>query len=207
MTLPISPPVAPPAAPELPRPASVSTLFWAFSGMALQGFGGVLTVVQRELVERRRWLSAEGFLADWALAQVLPGPNVCNLAMIYGGRCFGWRGAVAALAGLLCLPLLVALGLLWAYQQGAHLPAVAGAVRGMTAVAVGLIIGASLKLAKPLKHHPMGAGWCAGMAGLTLLAITGWRWPLHAAILGLGGVACVWTGWTLHRQAQRGPQA
>ena len=58
----------------------------SFTWLALQGFGGVLTVAQRELVERRGWYTHEGFLEDWALAQVLPGPNVCNLALMFGDK-------------------------------------------------------------------------------------------------------------------------
>ena len=39
-----------------PRPASLTDLFASFSMLALQGFGGVLAVVQRELVEKKKWL-------------------------------------------------------------------------------------------------------------------------------------------------------
>ena len=86
--------------PAGPGPAQLGELFWAFSCLSLQGFGGVLAVVHRELVEKRGWLTAEAFLEDWAVAQVMPGPNVCNLALMFGDRHFGWRGAVTALAGL-----------------------------------------------------------------------------------------------------------
>ena len=103
--------------------------------MALQGFGGVLAIVQRELVEKKRWLSQEEFLEDWAVAQVLPGPNVVNLALMLGDRYFGLRGALAALAGMLALPLLGILLLTITYGHFADLPQVAGALRGMGAVA------------------------------------------------------------------------
>ncbi len=66
-------PTTPDNAPTSPR-----QLFWAFPTLALQGFGGVMAVVQRELVDRRRWLTTEQFAEDWALAQILPGPNVVN---------------------------------------------------------------------------------------------------------------------------------
>ncbi|MEO7939568.1 MAG: chromate transporter, partial [Burkholderiaceae bacterium] len=76
------------------RPQSLSDLFWSLSWLALQGFGGVLAVVQRELVENKRWLTAEEFIDDWAVAQILPGPNVVNLSLMIGGRHFGLRGAL-----------------------------------------------------------------------------------------------------------------
>ncbi|MCY7306315.1 MAG: chromate transporter, partial [Rhodoferax sp.] len=74
-------------------PGSLTELFWAFTWLALQGFGGVLAVVQRELVERRQWLTLEEFVDEWSVAQILPGPNVINLALMLGGRYFGVRGA------------------------------------------------------------------------------------------------------------------
>ena len=86
------------AAPGAPR--SRADLFWSFSWLALQGFGGVLAVVQRELVERKRWLTREQFVEDWAVAQIMPGPNVVNLSMMIGDRHFGLSGALAALAGI-----------------------------------------------------------------------------------------------------------
>ena len=66
----------------LRAPASLRELFFAFNRLALQGFGGVLPVAQRELVERRRWLTRDQFVEMLAVSQVLPGPNVVNLALI-----------------------------------------------------------------------------------------------------------------------------
>ena len=91
------------------RPASLTDLFVSFTWLALQGFGGVLAVVQRELVENKRWMTKEEFVEEWAVAQIMPGPNVVNLAITLGSRWFGWRGALVALAGLLTCPLLVVL--------------------------------------------------------------------------------------------------
>jgi chromate transporter len=85
----------PPPAPDRPRPASLADLFCSVTVLALQGFGGVLAVVQRELVERKRWLTQDEFIEDWAVAQIMPGPNVVNLSMMIGARYFGLRGAMA----------------------------------------------------------------------------------------------------------------
>ena len=67
-------------------PRHKTDLFGSFTLLALQGFGGVLAVVQRELVETKQWLTPEEFLDDWAVAQTLPGPNVVNLSLMIGGR-------------------------------------------------------------------------------------------------------------------------
>lgn len=106
-------------APERPRPNSPTDLFVAFTLLALQGFGGVLAIVQRELVEKKRWMTQEEFVEDWAVAQIMPGPNVVNLAPMIGGRYFGLPDAMAALAGMLAIPLILVLllALLYATSQ------------------------------------------------------------------------------------------
>ncbi|HEU4457734.1 MAG TPA: chromate transporter [Methylibium sp.] len=57
----------------LAEPASCTELFVAVTGLALQGFGGVLPIAQRVLVEHRRWMTGPGFVELLVLAQVLPG--------------------------------------------------------------------------------------------------------------------------------------
>src|SRR6195952_1139752 len=107
--MPAQPSDAPPHPAAMARPASPRDLFLSFTWLALQGFGGVLAVVQRELVERKRWLTRDEFVEEWAVAQIMPGPNVVNLALMIGGRYFGLRGAMTALARLLLPPLVVVL--------------------------------------------------------------------------------------------------
>ena len=175
-----------------PRPHSLAELFWAFTWLALQGFGGVLAVVQVELVERRQWLTREEFIEDWAVAQIMPGPNVVNLSMMIGDRYFGLRGALAALAGMLLFPLLIVLTLAALLAGVADAPQVQGALRGMGAVAAGLIAGTGLKLVAALQRNVMGWVVCWGLIAATFVAIAWLRWPLAWVLLGLGGMACVW---------------
>ena len=70
---------------DLHQPQSKTELFIVFTLLALQGVGGVLVVVQRELVERRKWLTHAQFVEEWSVAQVMPGPNVVNLCLMLGG--------------------------------------------------------------------------------------------------------------------------
>lgn len=177
---------------ETPRPESLSDLFWSFTWLALQGFGGVLAVVQRELVERKRWLTQTEFLDDWAVAQILPGPNVGNLAIMIGARHFGPAGAAAALAGLLLFPMLLVLLVAALYAGIADLPAARGALRGMGAIAAALITATGLKLIGALKTNPMGRPACALFAALAFVAIALLRVPLLWVLLAIGGVACAW---------------
>jgi chromate transporter len=147
-------------------PQSLPDLFWTFNRMALQGFGGVLAVAQRELVERKQWMSREEFVEVLSVSQVLPGPNIVNMSLMIGDRHFGLRGAFAALAGMLAIPLVIVLALTALYMHYASLPWVSGALRGMGAVAAGLVISTALL-----------------------------HWPLVWVLLGLGplAVALTWT--------------
>ncbi len=174
-------------------PKSPMDIFLGFTMLALQGFGGVVVVVQRELVERRRWMTRNEFLEDWAVAQVLPGPNVVNLGLMLGSRYFGWRGALASLLGLVLFPMFLVLGLGLVYGHFQDSPAVAGALRGMAAVAAGLIIATGLKLLPALRQHPLGMRMALVVAGLSFAMIGVLRWPLISVLLGLGTVACVLT--------------
>ncbi|MEN9891053.1 MAG: hypothetical protein RLY78_1348 [Pseudomonadota bacterium] len=211
--MPPPPPSPSPPQTDAPqRPSGPLQLFRVFTWTALQGFGGVLAVVQRELVERHRWYTPQGFVQDWAVAQVLPGPNVCNLALMLGDRTHGWRGALAALAGLLVAPAALLLTLAVLVGQAAAHPdgqaPLQGALHGMGAVAAGLIAGTALKLFQALREHPLG--W----TGAGLVAAAAWAglalagWPLTALVPGLGAIACTATAWRLYRaQPPSGPGA
>lgn len=198
-------PMQPPAA-ALARPASCGELFGVFTRLALQGFGGVLPVAQRELVERQRWLTNEQFLEMLALGQVLPGPNVINLALMVGQHFLGVRGALAAMAGMLCVPLIGVLVLAVLAAQGQRHPAVAGALRGMGVVSAGLVIATAVRLAMPLKRSPLSPIGAAAVVAATLLTVGVLRWPLAAVVIGLGGVGFAWAAWRLPRHAAGGPK-
>jgi len=186
-----APSAVPPSA--HPRPASLTDLFVSFTLLALQGFGGVMAVVQRELVERKRWLSQEEFIEDWAVAQIMPGPNVVNLSLMIGGRYFGLPGALTALAGLLAAPLVVVLTLAVLRDRFADNAAVAGALRGMAAVCAGLIGAAGLKLSSALWKSPLPLAWCLAIAALGFVLVALLKCPLPYVLFGLGGLGCVLT--------------
>ena len=177
---------------EHPRPDSPSDLFWSFTWLALQGFGGVLAIVQRELVEKKRWLTREEFIEDWAVAQILPGPNVVNLSLMIGDRYFGLRGALMALAGMLTFPLLVVLTLAAIFTGISDSAGAQGALRGMGAVAAGLIAATGIKLVAALQRNVMGRLACGALAAATFIAIGLLHVPLVWVLLVVGGLACAW---------------
>jgi chromate transporter len=182
-----------------PRPRSKTDLFLSFTWLALQGFGGVLAVVQRELVEKKQWMTRDQFVEDWAVAQIMPGPNVVNLSLMIGGRYFGLPGALAALSGMLAAPLVIVLLLAALYGSVADTAAAQGALKGMGAVAAGLITATGIKLIAALDKNAMGLAVCIALAVATFVAIALLRWPLLWVLLGIGGSACVWAYRVLRR--------
>jgi chromate transporter len=168
---------------QSPRPASLWELFSTFSKLALQGFGGVLPWAQRVLVDERRWLTREEFVEMLAFAQLMPGPNVCNLALMVGDRWFGWRGAVVALAGMLLLPAFVVLSIAIAHDRFAQIPSVQRAVSAMAAVAAGLLFATAIRLARGRQWRWLLFG-VAAFAGIALL-----RLPLAWVLAVLGPCA------------------
>lgn len=180
-----------PVSDSRPRPRSLTDLFISFTLLALQGFGGVLAIVQNELVEKKKWMTREEFIEDWAVAQIMPGPNVVNLSMMIGARYFGLPGALSALAGMLLFPLLLVLILAVAYARFSSEPVVAGALHGMGAIAAGLVCGAGFRLFSALRKNPLGMALCSVLALACFAAIALLRWPLAYVLPVLGVFACV----------------
>jgi chromate transporter len=118
---------------------------------------------------------------------------VINLCVMMGDRHHGLRGALSALAGMLTFPMLLVLGLAVAYAEFSNHPAIAGALRGMGAVAAGLIAGVGLRLAVALRNHPLGVPMCALIVALTFTAMALLRLPLAWVLPVVGGLACALT--------------
>lgn len=171
----------------------------------MTGFGGVMPFAYRALVEQYRWLSAEEFARYLALSQVLPGPTICNVALMIGKRYAGIAGALAAVAGLIIGPFLLVIALGVAYQRFGDLAMVQDALRGMTAVAAGLVLTTAVKMAmslfdkrgkdggtgKPDKGKMPGRQMGLHVVLMTLafagLALLKWRLIVVFALLALPG--------------------
>jgi chromate transporter len=183
-------------------PRSRTDLFLSFTWLGLQGFGGVLAVVQREMVDRKQWMTLSEFAEEWALAQTIPGPNVVNLSVMFGAKHFGPTGALAAMSGLLLLPGLLMVSIVFAFQAFAHLPVVASALHGMGVAAAGMVMAAGWRFWPTLKQHPLS--WPLALilmvASFGLAAVV--HWPLAKVIGVVGLVSCGLTWWRLQAKAR-----
>ena len=163
------------------KPPTLPALFLGFLGVGLMGFGGVLPLARRMIVEEKRWMSRADFTERLALCQFLPGGNVINLSVAVGLEFRGWRGAVAALLGLTAAPTMLAVALGAIYARNAHDPRVLHLVAGLAAAAAGLLVATALKMLAPLRREPKALAIVAiGFAAIALL-----RLPLLPVMLAL----------------------
>ncbi|MCF0253306.1 MAG: chromate transporter, partial [Duodenibacillus sp.] len=160
------------------RPATALAVFWAFMMIGVQAFGGALAIAQREMIDRRRWFTKEEFLELLTVSQALPGPNVAVLGVMVGDQFHGVKGAVAGGAGIVALPLAVLTGLILAYQGAAGIPEVQGALRGIAAVAAGMIAGSAMNLLSSARKSPVPLPLWAGVCAVTFAAVALLRVPL-----------------------------
>ncbi len=164
---------------------SHSELFWGFNRIALSGFGGVMSWARRAMVEERGWLSSEEFTSLFGLCQFMPGPNIVNMSVCVGARFQGASGAIVSLLGLLSAPFLIVIALGALYGRFGELPAIQSMLRGVAAVAAGLILAMGLRMAADLLKRPLLLVFSAAILG----AVVFLHWPLLAVMTGLAPVS------------------
>ena len=179
------PPAAIPApdtpAPSPPQQPGLAELFVAFAKMSLAGFGGVLYWARRGIVDQRRWMTAEEFNETYALCHFLPGPNIVNLSLVFGSRFRGIAGGVAAFAGLVGPPMVIATILAALYARFGEIDVLRRILAGVSCAAVGLLLATVFRMMMPLirKRDLIGLIILAAV----FLAIGIARLPLQAVLL------------------------
>ncbi len=128
------------------------------------------------LVERRGWLTEHEFAEMLSLGQFLPGPNIVNVSVMVGRKFHGVRGAFAAVAGLMLMPMAIVMTLGALYAQFAELAVVRDAMGGIAAAASGLVLAMGFKMARAIRTRPVAiavarsrsprSASCAAAAGL-----------------------------------------
>jgi chromate transporter len=126
--------------------------------------GGQKAAIRRAVVERRAWLGDDDFIEALALAELMPGANLVNLAVFVGHRLRGARGAAVAMLAVCLPPFAIALAAAYAYFARIDVPLVGAALRGCAAAAVGLTIANAIELTVERRSD--------GPLGLALLAAT-----------------------------------
>jgi chromate transporter len=132
---------------------TLGALFSGFFQAGILGFGGVLPVARRMLVEQRKWLSEAEFNDLFSFCQFMPGANIVNLTFVLGARHRGWTGAAAALCGLFAAPVAIVLCAAGLYTRYGSIPTVQHGLTGLAAAGAGLVMGTAMKIAAPILKH------------------------------------------------------
>lgn len=182
--------------------AGLREMAWIFLRIGNLTFGGgdpIMAAFQRELVERRRWLSADQYALAFALARVTPGTNVLAFCAAVGWFLRGWLGAFIAVPAATVPSGLLVIALTAAYEELQGMRLAAGAIGGLLAAAVGMMVAAAWNLIRPR----LVAGNRLRIAVLTLGALVlllGFS-ASPLPVLGLGAAAgALWTGPLAERQ-------
>jgi chromate transporter len=170
---------------------TVGALFWGFLSIGVIGFGGVLPWARRMMVEQRRWLTPAEFTDLLGLCQFLPGPNIVNLSVALGSRFRGVPGAVAALVGLISLPMVIVVSVGAVYAAWSDHPVVARGAEGLAAAASGLVVATALKIASPLRGQWLGIF----VALVVVVAIAVLHLPLVPTLLVLAPASILLHWW------------
>jgi chromate transporter len=140
-----------PAAPTGPAPGGLRDLLRYLLYLGTLGFGGPIALagyMQRDLVERRGWITKKDYVEGLALAQLAPGPLAAQLAIYLGWVKGGLLGATGA-AGAFILPSFVmVLGISALYVRFGGLPWMQSAFYGIGAAVIAIIARSALKLVK-----------------------------------------------------------
>jgi chromate transporter len=198
--MPSDPPPAAIPAPDqpAPNPPSPGELFLAFAKMSLAGFGGVLVWARRGIVEQHRWMTAEEFNETFALCHFLPGPNIVNLSVVFGSRFGGLAGGLAAFAGLIGPPMLIAIVLAALYARFGEIETLRRILAGIACAAVGLLIAVVLRMMMPLVRKRDVAGMLMLIAVFVAIGVL--RLPLQVVLL-VAVPLSLFITWFLHTRA------
>lgn len=178
-------------------------LFVVFLRLGFFVFGGgwaMIPVIERELVDRKKWLTQDELVDNLSVVQALPGAVAVNLALALGYNLAGWSGLLVAGLGVVLPSFVVIVAVAEAYSFLQTLPAVAAFFAGVRPVVVGLIIAAAIKIGGQILKS--WRGWALGVSVFVLVTFAGIN-PIYtiimAAILGL-----FWKGWSPNDQADHG---
>jgi chromate transporter len=130
--------------------ATWGELLGLFAKLGLVAFGGPvahIAMMDREVVERRRWVDRQHFLDLMAATNLLPGPNSTQMTMHVGYVQKGDRGVLGAGLAFITPAMLVTLALSWAWVRYRDLPAVDAAFAGIQPVVLAIIAMAIVSLA------------------------------------------------------------
>ena len=122
--------------------------YFKIGTFTLGGGYAMLPLIQREIVERKHWISEEEFVNMIALAQAAPGLIAVNSAIFIGWRCGGWKGVLGAVLGAVLPSFVIILTIAMIFSEWKNYPAVEAIFKGIRPAVVALIAAPLVGMAK-----------------------------------------------------------
>ena len=162
-------------------------LLWVFVKIGVLGFGGgyaMLSMVEKAVVDQKKWIPSDEFWDLIAIVQSLPGVFAVNTALYVGHRIAGKRGAAAAMLGAIIPSIVIILLLATIFREYRNLPVVERIFKGIRPCVVALILAPSLRMIKSAKIN-----WKTAIIPIVTVALIWWlkvspAWVILAAIAG-----------------------
>ena len=142
-------------------------LFITFFKIGLFSFGGgfaMIPLIQREVIEKNRWIEEKDFLDMLVLAQSTPGPIAVNTAVFVGYKTAGTLGAIMAALGTVLPSFIVILLLALFFVEVRENRYVDAAFRAMRPAVVALIVAPLMGLVKGMKWYLMAVAAAVAVA-------------------------------------------
>jgi chromate transporter len=180
------------------KPAvSLTTLMGVFFRVGMASFGGsTAAFLYREIVQIRRWMTEEEFLAALTLSQVMPGANPVNMALYIGSQMRGGAGGLAAAFGLVGPPFVVILILGVLYTSYGGSPVVQAALAGIVAIGVAMVLQLGVQLARNIRRIVPGI-----IAAVIFVTVGVLNWPMIPVVIVLAPLS---VGFELYMSAKAG---
>jgi chromate transporter len=159
--------------------------YWVRLGfISFGGPAGQIAIMQRDLVDRKKWISQERFLYALSYCMLLPGPEAQQLAIYIGWLLHGTLGGIVAGAFFVVPSILILWGLSAIYAAYGSLPWVAGVLSGLKPAVVALVIVALLRIgSRALRPRGLAVIAAAAFVGIFFLHV-----PFPWIVLGAGSV-------------------
>ncbi|NLB67192.1 MAG: chromate transporter [Bacteroidales bacterium] len=131
-------------------------LFWTFFKLGTFTFGSgyaMIPMIEREVVDRKKWFDREDFYNQFTLAQSAPGPFALNTAVFVGYKMKGWWGSLVAVLGVSISPFVIIL-LIAIYLSGFSTnPIVEAAFKGIRPAVIAMIAVPFITMMKGFKWY------------------------------------------------------
>lgn len=156
-------------------------LFLSFLKIGLFTFGGgyaMIPIIEKEVINNRKWIEQKEFLDLLTLAQSAPGPISLNTAVFVGYKLYGYRGALTALAGVVTPSFLIILTVAIFFSQIRNNPVIDAAFKGIRPIVVALMFAPALGFARSISGIATAVAaavalliWYAGISPILTLLV------------------------------------